>query len=53
VPRLDLLPALRATLPGPDVFFQTNVHLTPHGHQVVADAIARFIRDHHLLTARD
>jgi hypothetical protein len=29
------------------------VHLTPHGHQVVADAIARFIRDHHLLTARD
>jgi lysophospholipase L1-like esterase len=53
VPRLDLLPVLRATLPGPDVFFQTNVHLTPHGHQVVADAIARFIRDHHLLTARD
>jgi lysophospholipase L1-like esterase len=49
VPRLDLLPALRATLPGPDLFFQTNVHLTPHGHEVVADALAEFIRQHGLL----
>jgi lysophospholipase L1-like esterase len=51
VPRLDLLPVLRATLPGPELFFQTNVHLTPHGHRVVADALARFIRAHHLLEA--
>jgi lysophospholipase L1-like esterase len=49
VPRLDLLPVLRDTLPGPDLFFQTNVHLTPHGHRVVADALADFIRQHGLL----
>jgi lysophospholipase L1-like esterase len=49
VPRLDLLPELRARVPGPDLFFQTNVHLTPHGHQVVADALARFVRGHNLL----
>lgn len=51
VPRLDLLPALRAALPGPDLFFQTNVHLTPRGHRVVADALAHFIRDQNLLDA--
>lgn len=49
VPQLDLLPRLRAALPGPDLFFQTNVHLTPHGHQVVADELARFISEHKLL----
>jgi hypothetical protein len=43
VPRLDLLPALRAALPGPDLFFQTTVHLTPRGHQIVAEALDRFI----------
>ena len=48
LPRLDLLPELRAQLPGPDLFFQTNVHLTPHGHRVVADALADFIRQHGL-----
>lgn len=49
VPQLDLLPHLRARLPGPDLFFQTNVHLTPHGHQVVADELARFLLEHRLL----
>jgi lysophospholipase L1-like esterase len=49
VPRFDLLPRLRARLPGPDLFFQANVHLTPHGHRVVADELARFISEHHLL----
>jgi hypothetical protein len=44
LPRFDALPALRAALPGPDVFFQQTVHLTPRGHQVVADALDAFIR---------
>jgi hypothetical protein len=45
VPRLDVLPPLRAALPGPDVFFQQTVHLTPRGHEIVADAMERFIRE--------
>jgi hypothetical protein len=49
VPQLDPLPAMRAVLPGPDLFFQQTVHLTPHGHDVVAGAIARFLRDSRLL----
>jgi hypothetical protein len=48
-PQLDPLPAMRAVLPGPDLFFQQTVHLTPHGHEVVADAIERFLRDSRLL----
>ena len=47
VPRFDALPALRAA--GPDVFFLQTVHLTPRGHEVVADALDRFIRDSRLL----
>jgi lysophospholipase L1-like esterase len=44
VPRLDVLPALRAT-PRPDeMFFQQTVHLTPRGHEVVAAALEQFIR---------
>jgi len=49
LPRLDALPALRAALPGPDLFFQQTVHLTPRGHQVVADALERFLRDRRLV----
>ena len=49
LPQLDVLPALRAALPGPDLFYQETVHLTPRGHEVVADALARFIDDRHLL----
>jgi len=44
LPRFDALPPLRAALPGPDVFFQRTVHLTPRGHQIVAAALADFIR---------
>jgi hypothetical protein len=49
IPRLDLLPALRGALPGPDLFYQETVHLTPRGHAVVAEALDRFIEDHRLL----
>ena len=44
LPRFDALPALRAALPGPDVFFQQTVHLTPRGHDLVAAALEAFIR---------
>jgi hypothetical protein len=44
LPRLDVLPTLRAALPGPDVFFQQTVHLTPHGHEIVAAALDAFLR---------
>ena len=44
VPRFDPLPALRAALPGPDLFFQQTVHLTPRGHEIVADALERSSR---------
>lgn len=49
LPQFDALPALRAALPGPDVFFQQTVHLTPRGHRVVADALAHFLRAQGLL----
>jgi SGNH hydrolase-like domain, acetyltransferase AlgX len=49
IPRLDVLPALRAALPGPDLFYQETVHLTPRGHAVVAATLDRFIEDHGLL----
>jgi hypothetical protein len=42
IPRFDALPPLRAA--GPDVFFTSTVHLTPRGHEVVADALAAFLR---------
>jgi lysophospholipase L1-like esterase len=45
LPRLDVLPALRKALPGPDVFFQQTVHLTPRGHEIVAEALERFIQE--------
>jgi lysophospholipase L1-like esterase len=43
VPRFDVLPALRRALPGPDLFFQRTIHLTPRGHEVVAEALERFL----------
>jgi lysophospholipase L1-like esterase len=49
LPRVDLLPALRAALPGPDVFYQETVHLTPRGHAVVAAALDRFLEEHGLV----
>jgi hypothetical protein len=47
VPRLDVLPPLRAA--GPGVFFLRTVHLTPLGHEIVADALDQFLRESHLL----
>ena len=44
LPQFDALPPLRAALPGPDVFFQQTVHLTPRGHDIVARALEAFIR---------
>jgi hypothetical protein len=52
VPRFDALPALRRALPGPDVFFQQTVHLTPRGHEIVAGALERFLRESGLLDKR-
>lgn len=49
LPRLDVLPALREAPPGPDLFFQRNVHLTPRGHEVVAAALDRFLAKHGLV----
>lgn len=49
LPRMDALGALRAALPGPDVFFQQTVHLTPRGHEVVAQALEAFLREHNLV----
>jgi hypothetical protein len=51
LPRFDALPALRSALPGPDLFFQQTVHLTPRGHEVVAAALERFIEDRGLMSA--
>jgi hypothetical protein len=45
LPRLDVLPALRATPHPDDMFFQQTVHLTPRGHEVVAGVLERFIRE--------
>ncbi len=50
LPRFDLLPALRARTAGPGLFFQQTVHLTPRGHEIVAEALERFIEEQHLGT---
>jgi lysophospholipase L1-like esterase len=49
LPTIDLLPVLRGAAVGPDLFFKENVHLTPRGHAVVGEALARFIREQALL----
>jgi lysophospholipase L1-like esterase len=49
VPTIDLLPVLRQAPPGPLLFFEENVHLTRRGHAVVAEALARFLREQPLL----
>lgn len=50
LPMLDLLPPLRQAPPGPALFFQENVHLTRRGHEVVGDALARFLREQSLVS---
>jgi SGNH hydrolase-like domain, acetyltransferase AlgX len=49
IPILDPLPAFRRALPGPDIFYQTTVHLTPHGHALLAEALATFLHEKRLL----
>ena len=48
---LDLLPAFRAEPRPADLYFQENVHLTPRGHQVVAEALLRFMREQQVVPA--
>ena len=43
LPITDLLVPLRQAPPGPPLFFELNVHLTPRGHTVVADHLAPFV----------
>lgn len=45
LPILDLLPVLRAQPDPAGLFFEENIHFTVRGHEVVADALARFVRD--------
>ena len=45
VPRLDVLPVLRSAPRPDDLFFQQTVHLTRRGHEIVAEAMERFIRE--------
>jgi lysophospholipase L1-like esterase len=45
LPTIDLLPVLRRARQGPRLFFEENVHLTPRGHSVVAQALAPFVRE--------
>ena len=49
VPQFDALPALRASSPRADLFFLRTVHLTPRGHEVVAEALEQFLRQSGLL----
>jgi lysophospholipase L1-like esterase len=53
LPIVDLLPPLRGALPGPDLFYQETVHLTPRGHQVVAHALAAFLEREGLAPGRE
>jgi len=43
LPTIDLLPVLRAQPDPAGLFFRENVHLTPRGHRVVGDALARWL----------
>ena len=49
LPLLDLLTPFRAAPDPLAIFFQRTVHLTPTGHAVTAEALARFVDAHGLL----
>jgi hypothetical protein len=49
VPVMDALPPLFNAPRRSELFFEGTVHLTPRGHQVVADAIERFLMASHLV----
>ena len=44
LPMLDLLPVLASQPDRAGLFFERNVHLTPRGHEVVADALFQFMK---------
>jgi hypothetical protein len=48
LPTIDLLPPLRTASQSRDVFFVSTVHLTPFGHEVVADTLLSFLDRTHL-----
>ena len=43
LPMMDALDALREAPRRQELFFQQTVHLTPRGHEVVAEALERFV----------
>lgn len=49
IPMLDLLPIFLAAPDPGAIFFESTVHLTPAGHRLTADAIARFLESEGLL----
>jgi hypothetical protein len=51
LPILDMLPVLAAQPDRAGLFFQRNVHLTPRGHRVVADALFQFLETSGLAAA--
>lgn len=51
LPMLDLLPVLRAQPDPAGLFFEGNIHFTPRGHAVVAEALADFLEASGLLEA--
>ena len=51
LPMLDLLPVLERQPDRAGLFFQRNVHLTPRGHDVVADGAVRVLRGSQRLSA--
>jgi hypothetical protein len=50
-PVFDALPALRRDPDRATLFFERTVHFTPRGHEVMAAALADFVRERHLLEA--
>jgi len=52
LPVLGLQPILAAQPQREDLFFQRNVHLTPRGHAVVADALFQFMQQNGLANPR-
>lgn len=45
LPTLDALEALKGAPRRNELFFQQTVHLTPRGHEVLAEALERFVFD--------
>jgi hypothetical protein len=49
LPMLDLLPVLRASADPTGLYFRQNAHFTPRGHDTIAAALDRFLREQRLL----